>query len=181
MSRNEQDNAGRRNTVILIAVIAVLSALTVVLALLNADGAAKKREMQNNATFLIITGDKTVTVTMEDIISLDPAEVEAVHKNNGKAAEPRVYTGVPLAGIFAVKAVDTNGYEAVSFTAADGYASAVSMAEALDTQNCHIVIAEAGEPLGRREDGGSGPYMMIMAKDAFSQRWCKYLTEVKLQ
>lgn len=168
-------------TLIVAAVVVALAVVVVVFALLNREGAEEKMQLQNDAVFLITAGGETVQVSMEDMESLTPRDIEATYKKSGKKPEIRTYTGVPLADILALKGVDASGYTTVTFTAADGYASALPLEEALSARDCFIVVMEGGEPLGKREDGGSGPFRMILPNDEFSQRWCSFLMEVQFQ
>jgi hypothetical protein len=105
----------------------------------------------------------------------------ANYKKSGQAATNRTFQGVSLKAVVERMGIDYSRYVSVSFLAAAGYASALSIVEAMDDGNCYIVIAEENKPLGTRESGGSGPFMMILANDQFSQRWCKFLLEVNLQ
>jgi len=92
-----------------------------------------------------------------------------------------VIRGAVDKSVFDYLGIDYSSAKSVSFTAADGYASALTIAEALDEENCFIVFDEDGKPLGTKENGGSGPYMMILPNDQFSQRWCKFLLEIEIK
>ncbi|MCL2671827.1 MAG: molybdopterin-dependent oxidoreductase [Clostridiales bacterium] len=170
-----------KNTKIIICVIIALVIVVAVFALLHRSALAPKIEAQAEGYFLIYAGDAEYRVTMEDVEALSPFEIEANYKKSGKAAETRTYTGVSLAEIVESLGMDISGFSSVAFTAADGYASALSLAEAMNGENCFIVIAADGEPLGSKADGGGGPFMMILARDQFSQRWCKFLLDVTFQ
>jgi hypothetical protein len=164
-----------------IGVIIALAALVVVVgitAFLNRKGVEQKRKFQDDAEFVISAGGVQTIVTMEDVLSLAPQDIEAIYKKSGKEPETRRYKGVPLAKITSLKNIDTSSFSSVSFIAADGYASALPIADAMDPSQCFIVIEEEGKPLGKKEDGGTGPYRMILPKDQFSQRWCSFLMEV---
>ncbi len=171
----------KKSTLFVIIAVALLVVVVVVFALLNSDGVAEKRKYQDDAEFLIKAGDQTYVVTMEEVLSLNPVEIEAIYKKSGKEPETRNYTGVPFADLVQLKSIDISSYTSVSFTAADGYASALPIEDAMNASDCYIIIAEAGEPLGKKEDGGSGPYRMILPNDQFSQRWCSFLMEVSFQ
>lgn len=170
-----------RNTRIVIALTAVLLLAAAILAVLNADYVRERRDAQSNATFSVAVDGATHTITMDDILALSPAAVTASYNPSDREAEAREYTGVALADIFTSLDIDASGYSSVTFMAADGYASAISAEDARDASNCYIVFEENGVSLGAKEDGGTGPFMMIMAKDVFSQRWCKFLLEVMLK
>jgi len=170
-----------KNTKLIMAITAVLVVVVAVFAFLNRENIASKKEAQESGVFFIHAGGEEFTVTMEDIEALSPFTIVANYKKSGQAASNRTFQGVSLKAVVERMGVDYSRYASVSFLAADGYASALSIAEAMDDGNCYIVIAEENKPLGTRESGGSGPFMMILAQDQFSQRWCKFLLEVNLQ
>ena len=162
-------------------ITACLVVVVAVFAFLNRENIAGKKEAQESGIFFLNAGGEEFTVTMDDIEALSPFLITANYKKSGQDAETRMYRGVSLKSVVERMGVDYSRNASVSFIAADGYASALSITEAMDDSNCFIVIAEGDKPLGTRESGGSGPFMMIMAKDQFSQRWCKFLLEVNLQ
>jgi hypothetical protein len=88
---------------------------------------------------------------------------------------------VPLAGVFAHFGIDLSGAESVLFTSLDGFAAAIPAADAMDHTNTFIVFEEDNLPLGARADGGLGPYMIIVARDPFPNRWARYLMEITVQ
>ena len=162
------------------AVFVFFAAGLAVLAVLNAQNAAVKKQLQDDAEFLIISGDIEHKITMAEFQTLELHDIQANYKKSGKAPETRVYTGIAFANVLQSKNISTNGISKAVFGAADLYHSALSIDDALDIENCFIVIKEDGKPLGKRADGGTGPFRMILATDQFSQRWCSFLTEVTL-
>ena len=171
-----------KNTKIVIAVIIILTVTVAILAVLNRDYIAEKKAMQKNGTFIIITNSKKYTVTMDDINSLNPHIIEANYKpSSSNSPAQKQFTGVSFKSLLDYFGVDYSSAKSVSFTAADGYASALPIADALDESNCFIVIEEDGKLLGTKESGGKGPFMMILATDQFSQRWCKFLLEAEIK
>jgi len=161
----------KKPTVIVIAVLAALAVAVAVLAMLNRSNAAAKQRLLADSEFLIIAGEDEHTVAMGEFLSLGQREIEAIYKKSGKDPETRAFTGVPFAEILRMKGIDLAGFRTVVFSAADGYASALPIADALDESSCFIVA----------DGGGDGPFRMVMAKDQFSQRWCKLLTDVTLK
>ena len=102
-----------------------------------------------------------------DTSSTDPKEFE--------------YTGVLLREI--IKKVDINleNKELAAVTGADGYTVAVSIDKIMEEDNVYLSYKRQGHPLGTRDDGGSGPYQLIIRKDKFSQNWCKYAVKVDIR
>ena len=161
----------KKSTIAVIAVLAVLSMAVAVLAVLNSKEAKTKKQLRGDAVFLIIAGETEHRVTMQDIESLGPREIQANYKKSGRDPETRAYTGVPFAEVLRLKGIDTGGLRSAVFSAADAYSSILSMEDALDEENCFIVI----------DTGDEGPYRMILAQAQFSQNWCKLLTDVTLK
>ena len=161
----------KKSTMAVIAVLAVLAIGVAVLAVLNGRDAAPRQQLRSDAVFLIIVDGIEYRVTMEDIEALGPREIEANYKKSGKDPETRVYTGVPFAAVLRCKGIDAGGLRSATFAASDAYSSILLLEEALDEENCFIVI----------DAGDEGPYRMILAKAQFSQKWCKLLTEVILK
>ena len=161
----------KRSIIIVVAVLAVLAIGVAVLAVLNGRDAASRQQLRGDAVFLIIANEIEHRVTMEDVESLGPREIEANYKKSGKDPEARVYTGVPFAAVLGCKGIDAGGLRSATFTASDAYSSILPMEEALDEENCFIVI----------DAGDEGPFRMVLAKAQFSQKWCKLLTEVILK
>ena len=169
---------GSKSTIIISSVLAIVAA---VFAWLNYRQIAPKADAQEAGTFFVYAGEREFTVTMDDLIALSPYDIKANYKPSGRPAETRTYQGVGLKAVAESLGIDYSGYESVYFAAADGYASFVSLIEAMDDGGCHLVLSHDGNPLGSREGGGVGPIMMIMPNDQFSQRWCKFLLEVRFQ
>jgi len=161
----------KKSTIAVIAVLAVLAIGVAMLAVLNGREAAPKQQLRSDAVFLITVNETEHRVTMEDVESLGPRKIEANYKKSGKDPETRYYTGVPFAAVLRLKGIDAGGLRSAVFTAADGYSSIISMEDALNEENCFIVIDHSNE----------GPYRMILAQAQFSQHWCKLLTNITLK
>ncbi|MDR2687473.1 MAG: hypothetical protein LBB75_06950 [Oscillospiraceae bacterium] len=161
----------KKSTIAVIAVLAALAVGVAVLAVLGGREAAPGRRLREDAVFLVTVGGTEHRVTVEDIESLGPREIEANYKKSGKDPETRVYTGVPFAAVLRLKGIGAETLRSATFSAADTYSSILPMEDALDEENCYIVL----------DAGDEGPFRMILARDRFSQRWCKLLTGVALK
>ncbi len=169
------------NRKVIIAVI-VLAVVVGVTAFLNRGDLAFKDESQEKA-FLVITskGNEVAKVDMDFIRDLGETDFEANLKKSGKDPVRHTYTGVPLKAVLEACDVDIEGKSMIVAKAVDGYTSALTLDEAMEEDNVYIVYKLDGEPLGKKEEGGSGPYQLVISKDPFSQRWCKFLMEIELQ
>jgi len=184
MSGNSDGKAVRkklsRNTKIVAITAVVLTLAVASLAFMSRGYIAERKALQDSGGFLITAGGESIAVTMRVIENIDLRLIDANYKTNLLAAVRKQYTGVPLVSLFDYLGVDYSAARSVVFSASDGYGSAAPIADALDAGNCFIVFEEAGKPLGTRETGGTGPFMLIFANDRFSQRWCKYLLEITI-
>lgn len=166
----------------IIGVIVVLAIIVGITAYLNKEQLKDKIDMQKNAVISIcVDGEEVKKVSMDEIIKLGEKDFNANLKTNGKAPIEKTYTGVPLANVLEACNIDLSDKNQVIIKAVDGYTSALKVDEVKDKDNVYLAYKEEGEYLGNREDGGSGPYKVIIAKDQFSQRWCKFATEVNVK
>ena len=170
-----------RGTKLVIVISVLLALIVAVFAYLNREYISVRKVAQDKGVFILRAGGEEFTVSVEDIFALSPVDISANYKTTGRAAETRTYQGVSLKTLIESLGLDYSGFSSVHFFAADGYASALTMAEAMDSGNCYIAVSLNNKPLGTKESGGSGPFMMIRPNDRFSQRWCKFLLEVTLQ
>jgi hypothetical protein len=164
-----------KSIIIIIIVLCVLIPAVVVLAVLHRNNMEELIELQSEGSFLLTAGDDTVNVSMSDLHGIG-----AVPVSSSPRGEQRNFTGVPLVRVFEHFGVDYSSARAVVFTSLDGFVSAISIDEALDATNAFVVFEENGQPLGTREDGGRGPFMIVVALDPFPNRWARYLLEVTL-
>ena len=170
----------KRNTKIVIIVAAALILAAGVLALLNRGSILQKQAMQEEGTFLVSAGGQTYVVAMDDLLALSPRGVQANAKSSTTDYTKKQFTGVPLAAVLRHLDVDCSAAEKVIFTAADGFTSVISLADALDEESCFIIFEEDGKPLGTKASGGTGPFRMILTKDPYANRWCKFLLEITI-
>lgn len=167
---------------IVVLVIVGLAIIVGISAYLNRGNIQAKKESQDNATISFKSnGSEAAKKDMNFIKSLNKSTFSANLKSNGKQAVKHDYTGVPLKKVFEALNIKLDGKSQVIVTAADGYASVLTAQEVNEDDNVYLVYEMDGKPLGTKIDGGSGPFQIIIRKDAFSQRWCKYVSEVELK
>ena len=140
------------------------------LAYLNREGMGDKILSQQNAILTIVADGKEYEVTFDDILALEEIEFPAVLKSSGKPPVDTTYTGVELKAILAQQEIATEGKTQVITKAVDGYTVALSLEEVLEDDNVYIVYKRDGKDLGTREEGGSGPYQVVVRQDQFGQR-----------
>jgi len=162
-------------------ILAVLIVVIGVTAMLNRKGAEEKAASQRDAILHITAGDFAAEVDFDTILSLEEVEFPAILKRSGKPAVDTSYTGVQLKDILIEAGASTNGITQVITKAVDGYVVVLSLEEVLEDDNVYVVYKRDGEDLGSKEDGGSGPYQVVIRSDPFGQRWNKFLMEIELK
>lgn len=169
----------KKTVVIIIGILVIIVGAA---AFLNAGDLVFKNQSQENAFFLIKTdGQEDVKMDMNTMKGLAKVDFDANIKKSGLAPVKHTFTGVPLKKVLEAAGIKTDGKSKVVFKAVDGYTSVLTLDEAMQEDNIFIAYAMDGKSLGKREEEGSGPFEMIIKNDQFSQRWCKFLTEVEIQ
>ncbi|WP_432402569.1 molybdopterin-dependent oxidoreductase [Wukongibacter sp. M2B1] len=163
-------------------VIIVLTLIVGVTAFINLKSVEVKKDLEENSKFVIKeNGEEVVVLNMKEISSLGEKDFKANFKKNGKEAVSFNYTGVPFKNILNKYNISLDDKSAIIFTAIDGYTVAVEIEKILEDNNVYLTYMKEGELLGNKENGGSGPYQMIISKDPFSQYWCKFAIEADVQ
>lgn len=166
-----------RNITIIVIVLALIVG---VFALINRNMMEDKIEVHENAEVIIKGDGEEVKLNLAEIKELGEEEFTADLKSSGNPAEEHTYTGVPLKAILKEANIDLEEGMQVIAKAIDGYTVAMDSEEVLDEDNVYLAYKIDGEGLGSKEDGGSGPYQVILRKDQFSQRWCKHVVEIEI-
>lgn len=167
----------------LVWVIGILIIGVAVLAFINKNSLANKNQSPDNPSILVKAGSKEMgSIDLAKIKTLGEERFTAVLRPSGKAPQSHEYRGVRLANV--LKAVDPQileGSKKITVRAADGYTAAFAPSEVLDEGNIYLVYLQDDKPLGTKKDGGSGPFMIVVRKDEFGQRWCKFVAEVVVE
>ena len=164
----------KKSSAAVLAAIILLAGAAAVLGVINYSNMRERRELlRGYGGFLLTCAYYTRVVSPDDLLAIGYAAVSAQARG-----ETRNFTGVPLAHIFAHFGMDLAGADAVIFSSHDGFTSAVSAA---DYANIFVVFEEDGQLLGSREEGGLGPYMIVIAGDPFPNRWARYLMEIAVR
>jgi hypothetical protein len=166
----------------LITVIIVLAIITIFLGYLNMRGMDTTAKDDGTVTF--VSGEDAVKLSFEEITALSAYEFKAVEDTSSSGPASRKFRGVLLKD-----ALNKASYSdeiigkasKVLVKGLDGYVVALAVDEVLSGDSVYLAFEKDGKPLGNMKRGGSGPFQMIARSDSFSQRWCKYVTEVKLE
>jgi len=129
----------------------------------------------------VTSGDLREEIDLDFLRSLEGESFNTVIRSSGQRPRDVMYTGVPLSLILDVLEIDWQDKRHVIVSGADSYAIAVLVREILEPDNVYIVYALDGRQLKPASEGGEGPFQLIIRKDTFAQRWCKYINLVEIQ
>ena len=158
----------KKSTIAVIVTLAVLGIAVAVLLSLNFEAIQGRQQLREAGEFLLIHEGAEHVVTVEDIEALGPADFDANYNRSGRPAEVRVFYGVPFSAVLEQLGIDTTGSATVVFSASDGYASVLPIAEALG--EAYIALCDE-----------RGPFRMVLPRAPFSQQWVHWLTGVELR
>lgn len=164
------------------AIVLVLMFAIGVTAYMNKDYVEANKTLNEDAVFMIKHEEQIVkSYTMSDIQALGEIEITATKDTSNSGPEDHVYVGVPLIKVYEDAGIKVSESSTIINMAADGYTVALKGEKVLDEDNVILTYKVDGQLLGSREAGGNGPYMIIVAKDQFSQYWCKYALSTEIQ
>lgn len=157
--------------------IGLLICIVFIAAILNLHAAKEKSALTANSEIAVTINNQVANkITKEDISSLEPETFTASLKSSGNDPVDVQYTGVPMASILEEKNISLDEHQTVTMGSLDGYTVQLKASEVLDKENVWLVFEQDGKEL----DSRSGPYMVVIRKDSFSQRWSKQLCEITL-
>ncbi len=162
--------------------LGVLTVLVAVFAYLNMDNLGDRMQAQREAEmYLEMGGEEVATLDFDIIQNLSEREFTETLRSSDGSEENHTYTGVPLKEIIDHYELSLDEVENIVTEAADGYAVALTVDEVRQEDNVYIVYKKDGEYLATREDGGAGPYQLVIREDEFGQRWNKYLMRITIE
>ena len=182
-SGSAKSDESRKSSRMILRVMIGLLIVAGAAAYLNFQGTGRRLTLAANAEILLKDHDQQVfTVTPALLDQLGPQEFKASLNSDGKEPEQHVYTGVPLKDVIAEAKISLQGARQVDILSADGYMVALPVNEVKAENNIYLVTKDNGSYLGTIDDkNGRGPYMIVIRRDPFSQRWSKYVCEINVK
>lgn len=153
----------------------------ILLSYLNAVDREERQISQENAVIWLKYADESRAVSFADIKNLEQYTFDAVLRSSAGGEKKNSYKGVMLKDLLEAQGIRFSGISQVVTRAADGYTVVLGSQEVLEEDNVYIVYEMNGKSLKTKQDGGSGPYQLIIRKDAFGQRWNKFLMELDIR
>ena len=92
-----------------------------------------------------------------------------------------VFRGVPLRALMEDAGIDISDAAQIVIRSEDGFVSVCPAEEVRESDSALLVYAKNGEGLGGQEDGGSGPFRVLMTDDEFGNRSAKYVCALEVR
>jgi hypothetical protein len=167
----------------IVYIILFLTAAVLFLAFLNYRSLKVNVNEADSGVLYLKVQSREAKLQMENIKGLNAVEFEAVEDTSTGGPETHKYKGVQLKDI--IKSIEPD-FENLKLSRAvikgvDGYAVALTSNEVLQDDNVYLVFEKDGKQMKGKKRGGSGPYQVIIRQDQFSQRWCKFVTEIVME
>lgn len=162
----------------LVITILLLVAAIGILTWLNQSRMESAVDAMQKETLLVRVNDIERDFSMEELKELPLIEFNAIQDTSDSGPKKQQFKGIPLKDIVAAVSQGDIKATKVIVKGTDGYTVAMTVKEALMEDNTYLCIEKNGKPMGRKSEGGCGPYQLIIRQDMFSQRWCKFVYEV---
>lgn len=171
----------KKSTLIILASVVALSAALFVLMALNRHDLELSLALRSSGQFAVCDdGEVIATVSGEDLRSVGLTRFTAIMDTSLTDPEEVEFEGVELKKLLEYLEIE-RAFSSCEFFGSDGFASAVSRSETEKDGCVYICVAMNGQALKDREQGGMGPYLMVVADARFSARWCKYVERIELK
>lgn len=90
------------------------------------------------------------------------------------------YRGILIKDLFKYLNIAADNKKEIIVKGHDGYTVTFTYDEIQMDDNVYIVYERDKKLLGKMQNGGLGPYLVIVKKDQYYSRWCKGVVEIKV-
>jgi len=162
--------------------LAVLFVIVGVLAFLNRGDTDVRRALEENRQFQIrLEGELQAIVNFQDLLDLEPQEFTATYATSISAPRETTLKGVELRLIIESLEIDTSGAGYYVVSGLDAYYSPLTRDEVEKEETVYICYSMDGEILKKQDEGGFGPFLLVIRGESYAQRWCKYVEAVDIR
>ena len=159
--------------------LALLLAAVAFLSLLNRGDAELRRALSENREFqVLVDGSLVSTVDLQGLLDLEPQEFTTSFATSISAPRDVKLRGVELRLLLEALAIDYIDASHVTVSGLDSYYSPLTLNELLQEERIYVCFSMDGELLKPQNEGGYGPFLMVIRGSRFAQRWCKYVEAV---
>ena len=177
MSEVVQQKSNKKLYGIIAVIISTLAMGILLLSYLN-----RPQGFAQPGTIGIKSQGKVIAVlTMQDIRALPKVEKKVTISSASEGKSTDVWGGATMKDV--LDSVDPQLLQnagQVFARAEDGFTTALTAKEILDSDTVLIAYAQNGEVLKGKSEGGLGPFRLILAADLYGNRMAKYLNELEI-
>ncbi len=170
-----------KKILIVILVMLVLMLIIFITFKLNKPSIEVQKQLLDNAEILIISDNEEVIINIDNIKSAGEEKFQAILDTSSTKASIHTYNGIQLKELFLNLKITISKSDIIILSGVDSFAVAYSGEEVLKDDNVYIAYMEDGKYLGTLDNGGTGPYEVIVKEDQFSNRRCKWLTKIEVR
>jgi DMSO/TMAO reductase YedYZ molybdopterin-dependent catalytic subunit len=168
----------RTQAIVVVAILAALAVAVVVLAQVNRSDA----NVETGTVAVTCDGATLKSFDIEQAKALRSVSEKMTILSSSHADETAVFTGVPLRVLLdAAQPGLLSDATMVVTRATDGYVSSLTPEEVRSGDAVLLAYAKDGESLGGLEDGGTGPFRIIILTDKYGNRCTKWVNEIEIR
>lgn len=132
---------------------------------------------------IVIKEGETEKLIEKEFIYSHPEAISfpAIVRSSGEKPVETEYKGIELTKLLSSLDVDFTSRDKVTFNAVDGYRIILSIEEIEDPSNVYLTFERDGDLLKSKNQGGNGPFQLVIRRDPFSQRWIKHVDQIILE
>ncbi|HHX14353.1 MAG TPA: molybdopterin-dependent oxidoreductase [Clostridiales bacterium] len=168
----------RKAALIIAGVLIILVAAIAWLAWLNRAGG----ELDANQIEIYVQGEAAAALTLADLQTLPMMELDKEIVSSSGDNQAGLFRGVALVALLDAAApgwqVDATS---VVCRASDNFTSGFDLDEVLTKGNIMVAYALDGQLLPGQEDGGKGPFRLVIRDDEFGNRSTFWLCRIEVQ
>ncbi len=146
-------------------VLIVLLVIGLIFVFLPGEGYNEGFELQRENPLSVEFGQESYRVHFENLLDFQQYEIDTERGD--------IFKGIRLKVLLGTLNIPLEEIDRVITTSIDAYSVALSAEEVLAEDNVYLVYEINGKPLSPMEEGGSGPFRILIREDPFRQRWNK--------
>jgi len=172
----------KKHQTLWIAGILLFLVILLILSLkLNETTRQRQIALLETAEIQIIQGQMQYGIQRDALKTLVPETFEAVLDTATSSPKTHQYTGIQLKNLLDHFEIQVKADAVVIISGADGYSVVYSMTEVLEEGKIYVAYEEDGESILSFDQGGRGPFETIVVTDPFSNRRCKWVTQIEVR
>jgi len=171
--------SAKRGVSIAFLIVTIVAVVLLVFAWINSDEYGYDQDY-GYPQLALRTSQETIMFSRDEIETIGLHTFTATLDIGNGISEQHVCEGVSLKRLLEYSMVQMTSDATYVAVGEDGHRSAYT-AQEVDQEDVYIVIAADGHLLAPPTQGGPGPLMAAVREDRSTQRWCKYLVEIRVE